>query len=86
MKNGHKILEEFPEVTSNLDGTYSLEHKLPEEVTLDGSEFACWVVQGDQAPVKAAITVQASRKSTGECSSGSALFVQQSEGQASEEQ
>uniref|UniRef100_H0W491 Ig-like domain-containing protein n=1 Tax=Cavia porcellus TaxID=10141 RepID=H0W491_CAVPO len=68
MKNGHKILEEFPEVTSNLDGTYSLEHKLPEEVTLDGSEFACWVVQGDQAPVKAAITVQASRKSTGEIS------------------
>ncbi|XP_013367700.1 PREDICTED: signal-regulatory protein beta-1 isoform 3 [Chinchilla lanigera] len=69
MKNGHKILEESPEVTSNPDGTYSLEHMLPEEATLDGSEFACWVVQGDQAPVKAVITAQASTRSKGKMSS-----------------
>ncbi|KFO20552.1 Tyrosine-protein phosphatase non-receptor type substrate 1 [Fukomys damarensis] len=68
MKNGHKILEEFPEVTSNLDGTYSLEHMLLEEATLDGCEFACWVVQGDQVPVKAVINVQASSKNNGRMS------------------
>ncbi|XP_021110624.1 signal-regulatory protein beta-1-like [Heterocephalus glaber] len=73
MKNGHKILEEFPKNTSNSDGMYSLDHLLLEEATVDGCEFACWVVQDDQVPVKAVITVQASNKRRGTMSSSEGI-------------
>ncbi|XP_038313987.1 signal-regulatory protein gamma-like isoform X13 [Canis lupus familiaris] len=60
MENRHKVQEvESPQVTRNPDGTYSLEHTWQAEATLNGSEFACWVVQDEQPPVQANITLHA---------------------------
>ncbi|CAK7319775.1 Signal-regulatory protein beta-1 isoform 3 [Vulpes lagopus] len=60
MENRHKVQEvESPQVTRNPDGTYSLEHTWQAEATLNGSEFACWVVQDEQPPVQANITLNA---------------------------
>ena len=55
---------------TNPDGTYSLQHTWQVEATLDGREFACWVVQDEQPPVQANITLraQASRRGKGGCS------------------
>ncbi|XP_021484580.1 signal-regulatory protein beta-1-like isoform X1 [Meriones unguiculatus] len=65
-KNGHKILTvEFPPATRNSDGTYSLTHTLQEDALLQKSEFTCWVVQGDQPPVKKIITLEAPQKAKG---------------------
>ncbi|OWK03434.1 SIRPB1 [Cervus elaphus hippelaphus] len=71
MENRHKVQTvESPQVTRNPDGTYSLEHTWQVEATLDGREFACWVVQDEQPPVQANITLraQASRLWKGGCS------------------
>lgn len=57
------------QVTRNPDGTYSLEHTWQAEATLEGSKFACWVVQDEQPPVQANITLRAqgSRLGKGGC-------------------
>lgn len=71
MENRHKVQTvESPQVTRNPDGTYSLQHTWQAEATLDGREFACWVVQDEQPPVQANITLraQASRLGKGGCS------------------
>lgn len=71
MENRHKVQTvESPQVTRNPDGTYSLEHTWQVEATLDGREFACWVVQDEQPPVQANTTLraQASRLWKGGCS------------------
>ncbi|XP_043740569.1 signal-regulatory protein beta-1-like isoform X2 [Cervus elaphus] len=76
MENRHKVQTvESPQVTRNPDGTYSLEHTWQVEATLDGREFACWVVQDEQPPVQANITLraQASRLWKGMNSYSSAL-------------
>uniref|UniRef100_A0A7N5JW53 Ig-like domain-containing protein n=1 Tax=Ailuropoda melanoleuca TaxID=9646 RepID=A0A7N5JW53_AILME len=58
MENRHKVQTvESPQVSRNPDGTYSLEHTWQAEATLEGSEFACWVVQDEQPPVQANITL-----------------------------
>ncbi|EFB14670.1 hypothetical protein PANDA_021460 [Ailuropoda melanoleuca] len=60
MENRHKVQTvESPQVSRNPDGTYSLEHTWQAEATLEGSEFACWVVQDEQPPVQANITLRA---------------------------
>uniref|UniRef100_A0A8C8ZZG7 Ig-like domain-containing protein n=1 Tax=Prolemur simus TaxID=1328070 RepID=A0A8C8ZZG7_PROSS len=60
MENGHTIQTvKSPRVTGNPDGTYSLEHTRQAEATLEGSAFACWIVQDEQPPVKANITLRA---------------------------
>nr|XP_051701132.1 signal-regulatory protein beta-1 isoform X2 [Oryctolagus cuniculus] len=60
MENRHTFLTvEWPAVTRNADGTYSLKHTWQAEATLEGSEFACWVVQDDQPPVQANVTLRA---------------------------
>ncbi|GAB5569351.1 tyrosine-protein phosphatase non-receptor type substrate 1 isoform X1 [Prionailurus iriomotensis] len=60
MENRHQVhTVESPQVTRNPDGTYSLKHTWQAEATLDGSEFACWVVQDEQPPVRANITLRA---------------------------
>nr|XP_020137639.1 signal-regulatory protein beta-1-like [Microcebus murinus] len=60
MENGHTIQTvKSPRVTGNPDGTYSLEHTRQAEATLEGSEFACWIVQDEQPPVKANVTLRA---------------------------
>ncbi|XP_077623179.1 tyrosine-protein phosphatase non-receptor type substrate 1-like [Crocuta crocuta] len=60
MENRHKVhTVESPQATRNPDGTYSLKHTWQAEATLDGSEFACWVVQDEQPPVRANITLRA---------------------------
>ncbi|XP_066093685.1 signal-regulatory protein beta-1-like [Saccopteryx bilineata] len=60
MEDRHKVLTVLaPQVTRNPDGTYSLEHTWQAEATLEGSEFACWVVQDDQPPVRANVTLRA---------------------------
>ncbi|KAM7126933.1 signal-regulatory protein beta-1-like isoform 1-T2 [Molossus nigricans] len=60
MENRHTVQTVLsPQVTRNSDGTYSLEHTWQAEATLQGSEFACWVVQDDQPPVQANITLRA---------------------------
>ncbi|KAG5201623.1 hypothetical protein JEQ12_004386 [Ovis aries] len=69
MENRHKVQTvESPQVTRNPDGTYSLQHTWQVEATLDGREFACWVVQDEQPPVQANITLraQASRLGKGQ--------------------
>ncbi|CAI9154217.1 unnamed protein product [Rangifer tarandus platyrhynchus] len=76
MENRHKVQTvEFPQVARNPNGTYSLEHSWQVEATLDGREFACWVVQDEQPPVQANITLraQASRLRNGMSSYSSAL-------------
>lgn len=76
MENRHKVQTvESPQVTRNPDGTYSLQHTWQAEATLDGREFACWVVQDEQPPVQANITLraQASRLGKGMSSYSSAL-------------
>ncbi|EPY73707.1 signal-regulatory protein alpha-like protein [Camelus ferus] len=66
MENRHKVQTvESPPVTRNPDGTYSLEHTWQAEATLNRSEFACWVVQDEQPPVQANITLQAQAPSLG---------------------
>uniref|UniRef100_A0A8C9QI10 Ig-like domain-containing protein n=1 Tax=Spermophilus dauricus TaxID=99837 RepID=A0A8C9QI10_SPEDA len=66
MENRHKIpTVESPQVTRNPDGTYSLEDTLQAEVTLNGSEFSCWVVQEEQPPIQANITLQAKASNRG---------------------
>ncbi|XP_064331893.1 tyrosine-protein phosphatase non-receptor type substrate 1-like isoform X1 [Camelus dromedarius] len=71
MENRHKVQTvESPPVTRNPDGTYSLEHTWQAEATLNGSEFACWVVQDEQPPVQANITLQAQAPSLGKGRSG----------------
>lgn len=70
MKNRHRIQTvSSPQVTRNPDGTYSLEHMWQAEATLNGSEFACWVIQDEQPPVQVNITLraQAHRMSKGGC-------------------
>ncbi|XP_043458656.1 tyrosine-protein phosphatase non-receptor type substrate 1-like [Prionailurus bengalensis] len=70
MENRHQVhTVESPQVTRNPDGTYSLKHTWQAEATLDGSEFACWVVQDEQPPVRANITLraQAPRLGKGGC-------------------
>ncbi|XP_045666686.1 signal-regulatory protein beta-1-like [Ursus americanus] len=60
MENRHKVQTvESLQVTRNPDGTYSLEHTWQAEATLEGSKFACWVVQDEQPPVQANITLRA---------------------------
>ncbi|KAF3824740.1 hypothetical protein GH733_010074 [Mirounga leonina] len=60
MENRHKVQTvESPQVTRNPDGTYSLEHMWQAEATLEGREFACWVVQDEQPSVQANITLRA---------------------------
>uniref|UniRef100_A0A8C8WL70 Ig-like domain-containing protein n=1 Tax=Panthera leo TaxID=9689 RepID=A0A8C8WL70_PANLE len=60
MENRHQVhTVESPQVTRNPDGTYSLKHTWQAEATLDGSEFACWVVQDEQPPFRANITLRA---------------------------
>nr|KAF6423758.1 hypothetical protein HJG63_017616 [Rousettus aegyptiacus] len=60
MKNRHRIQTvSSPQVTRNPDGTYSLEHMWQAEATLNGSEFACWVIQDEQPPVQVNITLRA---------------------------
>ncbi|XP_045050461.2 signal-regulatory protein beta-1-like [Desmodus rotundus] len=60
MENRHTVQTVLsPKVTRNSDGTYSLEHMWPAEAKPEGSEFACWVVQDDQPPVQANITLRA---------------------------
>ncbi|XP_073734388.1 signal-regulatory protein beta-1-like isoform X2 [Callorhinus ursinus] len=60
MENRHKVQTvESPQVTRNPDGTYSLEHTWLAEAALEGREFACWVVQDEQPPVQANITLWA---------------------------
>ncbi|XP_044118317.1 signal-regulatory protein beta-1-like isoform X1 [Neovison vison] len=66
MENRHKVQTvESPQVTRNPDGTYSLEHTWQAEATLEGSEFACWVVQDEQPPVQANITLRAQGSRSG---------------------
>ena len=70
MENRHQVhTVESPQVTRNQDGTYSLKHTWQAEATLDGSEFACWVVQDEQPPIRANITLraQAPRLGKGGC-------------------
>lgn len=76
MENRHKVQTvESPQVSRNPDGTYSLEHTWQAEATLEGSEFACWVVQDEQPPVQANITLRAqgSRLGKGGCGLSPAL-------------
>ena len=71
MENRHKVQTvESPQVTRSPAGTYSPQHTWQVEATLDGREFACWVVQDEQPPVQANITLraQASRLGKGGCS------------------
>ncbi|XP_077905200.1 uncharacterized protein LOC101972450 [Ictidomys tridecemlineatus] len=73
MENRHKIpTVESPQVTRNPDGTFSLKDTLQAEVTLNGSEFSCWVVQDEQPPMQANITLraQASNRGKGRFSHG----------------
>uniref|UniRef100_UPI0040385158 signal-regulatory protein beta-1-like n=1 Tax=Callospermophilus lateralis TaxID=76772 RepID=UPI0040385158 len=66
MENRHKIpTVESPQVTRNPDGTFSLEDTLQAEVTLNGSEFSCWVVQDEQPPKQANITLRAPASNRG---------------------
>ncbi|KAF7469897.1 Hypothetical predicted protein [Marmota monax] len=66
MENRHKIpTVESPQVTRNPDGTFSLEDTLQAEVTLNGSEFSCWVVQDEQPPMQANITLRAQASNRG---------------------
>lgn len=52
MENRHKVQPvESPQVARNPNGTYCLEHTWQVEASLDGREFACCVVQGEQPPV-----------------------------------
>lgn len=70
MENRHTVhTVPCPQVTRNSDGTYSLEHTWQAEAKPDGSEFACWVVQDEQPPVQANITLraQANRQRKGGC-------------------
>ena len=54
MENRHKVQTvESPQVTRSPAGTYSPQHTWQVEATLDGREFACWVVQDEQPPVQA---------------------------------
>ncbi|XP_036275725.2 signal-regulatory protein beta-1-like [Pipistrellus kuhlii] len=60
MENRHTVhTEPSPPVTRNSDGTYSLEHTWQAEAKPNGSEFACWVVQDEQPPVQANLTLRA---------------------------
>uniref|UniRef100_A0A8C6G0N4 Immunoglobulin C1-set domain-containing protein n=1 Tax=Moschus moschiferus TaxID=68415 RepID=A0A8C6G0N4_MOSMO len=72
LENRHKTVES-PQVTRNPDGTYSLEHTWQIEATLEGREFACWVVQDEQPPVQANITLRAQVSSLGKGDYSSAL-------------
>ncbi|XP_058535877.1 signal-regulatory protein beta-1-like [Ochotona princeps] len=60
MENWHRVATVLdPQVMRNTDGTYSLRHTWQAEATLEGSEFACWVVQDDQPPIRINITLRA---------------------------
>ncbi|XP_066242712.1 tyrosine-protein phosphatase non-receptor type substrate 1-like [Saccopteryx leptura] len=78
MEDRHKVLTVLaPQVMRNPDGTYSLEHTWQAEATLEGSEFACWVVQDDQPPVRANVTLRAqARGRSGKGRSGSSHVLQ----------
>ncbi|MBZ3887619.1 Signal-regulatory protein beta-1 isoform 3 [Sciurus carolinensis] len=66
MENRHTIpTVEQPQVMRNPDGTYSLEHTLQAEATLNGSEFSCWVVQDEQPPILTNITLRAQAPNRG---------------------
>ncbi|EGV93327.1 Signal-regulatory protein beta-1 isoform 3, partial [Cricetulus griseus] len=61
IKNNGKILTlEVPQATRNSDGTYSLNHTLQEDVTLnENTQFSCCVFQYDQNPLLINITLGA---------------------------
>ncbi|XP_036176844.1 tyrosine-protein phosphatase non-receptor type substrate 1-like [Myotis myotis] len=60
MENRHTVhTVPAPQVTRNADGTYSLAHTWQAAAKPNGSEFACWVVQDEQPPVQANITLRA---------------------------